>query len=168
MEWNKVKVIAEEKKSASKGKKFANIVRTDLYNKVYLVFEHQEDRWFVLGFAMTALIFHLSIMDCSGTIHTKGFNILHDPKAFIHAITGLTFAPDQYLGIDTTIGHNTDGSQFVMVDGTKYNILDTIWRVPMIRGRATTCWLATIDGTDEPVIIKDYWIVVGRELRYSF
>ena len=33
----------------------------------------------------------------------------------------------------------------------------------MIRGRATTCWLAEIVGTGELVIIKDYWIVVGRE-----
>ena len=61
------------------------------------------------------------------------------------------------------MGVNKDGSQFVFVGGIKYNIDDTVWRVPMIRGRATTCWLARIDGTNKQVIIKDYWIVVGRE-----
>ena len=56
MDWSKVKVVAEEKEPAYKDKKFATVVGVDLYNKAYLVIEHQEDRRFVLAFSMTALI----------------------------------------------------------------------------------------------------------------
>ena len=82
---------------------------------VYLIFVHQEDHQFVIVLVLTGDLAQISVMDRGGVVHTDPINIIEEPRLFLHAILGLTFADDIYLGYDPTIVKHPDGPSTITV-----------------------------------------------------
>ncbi|KAJ7628509.1 hypothetical protein FB45DRAFT_1059256 [Roridomyces roridus] len=103
----------------------------------------------------------LYIFDRAGLVTSSSFDIHKEPKRFIHVITALVFADDPtLLGYDTSIVER-NGSRFITVDGTEYQIGDPLFISDVIRGRGTVCWHARHGNED--FVIKDTWADNSRE-----
>lgn len=159
--WNAIGVIIEEKLRRMSEKQFIGKAALQLYNESYCIFESQDDRRFTLGFTVTGDIARVSVMDRAGAVHSYGYSIYNDPLLFLHSIFGIAFAPDQFIGYDPTISVDEQGVGHISVGDYEYEIIDKVWCNVMIRGRATKCYL--VKRGDEHFLIKDTWIVPGRE-----
>ena len=126
--WRIIESIIEEKLRRKSNKQFLNEVATDTYNKVYLIFVHQDDRQFVIVLVLTGDLMRISVMDSGGVVHSDPINIVEEPRLFLHVILGLSFADDVYLGYDPTIVKHPDGPMTIAVGNRVYTILSRVWR----------------------------------------
>jgi Fungal protein kinase len=87
-------------------------------SKNYQVFCSQPERDFIINLCITGEGFHIVVADHSGVVETDVIKITHSTTLlFIRMIMGLTFLPDNYLGVDTTIVRRDLG----ISSGEKFN-----------------------------------------------
>ena len=128
-----IAVIGEEKKTPKTDKQFINKMAKEIYNKMYCIMENQANCCFVNSLCATGDIRRVLTMDRGGSVHSKGFNMKTNLKLFLKALLGLTFAPDKYIGYDTSIELDEQGNTSRVAVGTwTYKINSVVWRTPMI------------------------------------
>lgn len=76
-----------------------------IVSKNYLTFCAQSERDFLINICITGEGFHIVVTDHTGLIETDvlRFDRTVNASIFLRMVMGLTFLPDDFLGVDTTI-----------------------------------------------------------------
>jgi Fungal protein kinase len=75
-------------------------------SKSYQIFCSQPKRDFIITLCITGEGFHIVVADHSGVVETDVIKITqYISSVLIRMVMGLTFFPDSFLGVDTTIIH---------------------------------------------------------------
>ena len=161
LDWRYVYWVMEHKLTEYIGADF-KVIAVEVLNKAFAILISSDDRRFAIVPSITGSIVRVSYFDHGGAIHSTEFNMNQEPKLFLHLIVGLMFAPETYLGIDPTLTYLNPQTRILMLRGEKYSVKKTIYRAPMLNGRATKILQCTYKG--RVVVVKDAWIYTHRSL----
>ena len=141
----------------------------NLARKAYAVFMAQPGHHFLMVISISAQVFRLHVYNCSGVIHSRGYNI-HVHADMFSNLYFFTFAQPKHLGYDPTLIYFDivprpllSTSRTIRVGAEIYIIIRVIFCSQLIRGRATLC-LHIRNSHGEDFIIKDCWTHQGRKV----
>ncbi|KAG6375351.1 hypothetical protein JVT61DRAFT_3581, partial [Boletus reticuloceps] len=132
-----------------------------LQERAAVIFRHQDRRRFVLTFALIKHEMIIALFDRGGSVISPPFNIIDRPLLFLKVVLGLSFAPEEYLGYDTTIitrpSFRIINSRFL----GRVTIHCTLFLADRMDGRGTVVWLAVLEGdaltAALPKLIQSYF-----------
>jgi len=75
----------------------------NLARKAYTVFMAQPGHRFLMAISISAQVFRLHVYDCSGVIHSHGYNIHVHADMFSNLLYFFTFAQPKHLRYDPTL-----------------------------------------------------------------
>ncbi|KAH7903977.1 hypothetical protein BJ138DRAFT_1019781 [Hygrophoropsis aurantiaca] len=134
------------------------------------MFSSQDDRIFVVGFALCGHQWSILVFDRGGSIVSSSFNIHQSPEDFLRCLLALSFGHDSLLGYDTSISPRTYSPHRVLkLETPTFNmrmIIDgLLFHSDEVFGRGTTVHLCSKVGVeeDEYFVVKDSWVDTTRE-----
>lgn len=144
-------------------------IEKDLLNKVYLIFQAQIDRRFVIAISLMQFDVVVSVFERSGVVHTNFFNINDQPQTFLRVIIGLVFADSVRIGFDPTmekviaVRQSSPRQEVVWSVQIRHEwatVSQILFWNPMLRGRATMILIIMFKG--KQFCLKDLWIYKKR------
>lgn len=156
--WDGILSTAEFKKNL----KDRLIAIFQLAGSARMIFNAQLDRRYVVGYTLTDDWMSVVVLDRSGWVASKPFNIHRNPGLFLHVAVGSLYLDESKYGLDPTLRMRGDKKE-IELDGEWYEIVEVIHLEGVLRGRATICYHVRKDGED--YIVKDSWIDVSRKDR---
>lgn len=161
--WADILVPGELKSDKNKDSKLSTWC--DLARYVREVFAAQDNRRFSYGFTLCGDMMRVWRFDRGAAYAAPPFSVNQDAQKFVTVVLGYLLMTEEELGYDTTISKDSDQRYISVVrDGVeeRFVIEGMIHRQPSIIGRGTTCWKASLDGSDKKFVVKDSWQYEGR------
>lgn len=159
-EWRDILVPGELKSCRAKDSN-PNICN-DLGRYVREVYAAQDNRRFSHGFTLCGDIMRVWRFDRGAIYSAPPFSVNTDRHKFVTVVLGYLLMGEADLGYDTTITKEGDRRYITVGTGERFLIESTMHRQCSIIGRGTTCWKATLEGSDKRFVIKDSWQSEGR------
>jgi hypothetical protein len=154
--WGNVLSVAEYEFGPVIASKNAAIKR--LAQRAQSIFEHQQDRSYVLCVAVCNDEMAMVVFNRGGVCTSDWFNIHTSPTRFIRSLVGLMSVERAFLGFDPNMDFTQVGGRptnTVTINGNVYRLEGLITYDDNVRGRATSCWRISRDG--KTYVLKDYW-----------
>ncbi|KAI5984419.1 hypothetical protein EDD15DRAFT_2375238 [Pisolithus albus] len=100
-DWRHLAAFAEVKNRGGKANEKSSYIETA--GKASCLLYAQDGRHVALCFRILGSSIHLTIFDRGGSLSTCGYDINSEPRDFVRILIGVTSAPHEILGFDTSI-----------------------------------------------------------------
>jgi hypothetical protein len=101
----------------------------------------------------------LAFFDRAGGCFSTGYDINKNPETFLRVLACMLFGRLSTIGFDPTI-FTVDGIKQIQVSYNTYEIIRTVFKSGVIRGRGTTCW--KVQRNEKRYVVKDIWLDTVR------
>ncbi|KAL5521627.1 hypothetical protein ACEPAF_2375 [Sanghuangporus sanghuang] len=157
--WKDMRGLIEVKATESD---LAKIGRSSC-NHICKMYRANMSRRFVLLFSLVDTKMALFKYDRSGALVSEPFDVHEEPEQFLRVIVGMAFGEDYFLGLDPSFS-SKDNKDYVMFDGTSFEIVRVIHLDAVIRSRGTVALLVKHPVTGKLLVIKDQWVDRDRKI----
>ncbi|KAI1939033.1 hypothetical protein LOZ66_003110 [Ophidiomyces ophidiicola] len=163
-QWSEIVVPGELKNDKSYDS--PSQARLDLARYAREVLSAQDGRRFVPGFTLSGPLLRIWQFDRCGGIGSKQIDINKDGLQFIKVLLGFLQMDRKQLGFDPTIVME-DGKRWIHIkrEGQAERLaIDKVILYPhCVAGRATTCWRAHAENSNQTLVVKDSWQYPERD-----
>ena len=141
-------------------------IRNAIIWKAYAIFAAQPNRQFVFALSIASQKFHAHMFDCSGAVHSRGYDIHRHPRVLLCMLSILAFSNIEQVGYDPTFIYryrSVSNFRRIQVAHFTYDIVKCIFYHFLIHGRGTSCW--HVRHNKKNYVIKDSWTHASRVNR---